>query len=66
MKVTKEVNEGLMQLSIEIDGVKFREVVFLSSKSFEVDTKKAVAILQTKIENYKKAMELDLVSLLGE
>ena len=65
MKIEKRVNANKLELLVTIAGVEFKEIVYLSNKFFDSNIELAIETLKIKIENYKKSIELDLVSLIN-
>jgi hypothetical protein len=65
MKVEKRISTEMVTLIVEINNITFKEIILLNRKDFDKEVKNAVMMLQLKIENYKKAQELNLIELLS-
>ena len=65
MNIEKKITSDVLTLTVEIDKITFNEIILLSKKNFDEEVKTAVVRLKLKIENYKKAQDLNLTELLS-
>ena len=65
MNIEKKITAEMLTLIVEINNITFKEIILLNKKDFDKEVKNAVMTLKLKVENYKKAQDLNLIELLS-